>query len=50
MVVPKVVKITKPSKEDWHIFIQEIYETTGHATQLDEEFVELLYKRLFEVK
>ena len=37
-----------PKKEDFYIFIQELWETVGNATQLDENFIELMYKRLNE--
>jgi len=37
-------------KSEFYIWIQELWETAGHATQMDEDFVELLYKRLKELK
>ena len=38
----------KPMKKsEFYIFTQELWETFGHSTQLDERFVEELYERLF---
>ena len=34
--------------EDFHIICQEAWETIGNSTQIDERFVELLYKNIRE--
>jgi hypothetical protein len=46
----KETNMKKMNKEDFYVFCQELYETTGNSCQLDEEFIELLYKRLYEDK
>ena len=40
----------KMLKADFYVWIQELWETVGHATQLDENFIELLYMRLKELE
>ena len=32
-------------KTDFYVWIQELWETAGNASQLDEDFIELLYNR-----